>query len=83
MGAETRVGRPSATRSRPAGQAPSGLVASRFDRAQEEWIPALVAFYRRDCSFMRAEALEKGWFGLDGTDLRTIEAIKAAIEVAP
>lgn len=50
---------------------------------ENEWIPALIAFYRADCSFGRAENLRKGWTGLDSTDLRTIDAIKAAIEFAP
>lgn len=50
----------------------------------QAWLPALIAFYRADCSFQRAEILSKGWrHYLDGTDLRTIEAIKAAMAVAP
>jgi hypothetical protein len=56
---------------------------ARDGEYENEWIPALVAFYRVDCSFQRAESLSKGWTGLDGTDRRTIEAIKAAMAVAP
>ena len=51
--------------------------------AADEWRPALVAFYRADCSFQRAANVGTFGFPLDGTDLRTIEAIRAAIEVAP
>lgn len=46
----------------------------------EAWRPALIAFYRAECSFQRAENLERGWFGLDATDRRIINALKAAFE---
>jgi hypothetical protein len=48
----------------------------------EAWRSALVAFYRAEGSFQRAENLSKGWFGLDATDRRTIDALKAALKVA-
>lgn len=50
---------------------------------ENEWLPALIAFYRADCAFQRAENLRKGWTAPDATDLRLIEALKAAFEVAP
>lgn len=50
---------------------------------EDAWIPALIAFYKADCAFMLAERLEKGWHQLDTYDLRQIEALKAALAVAP
>lgn len=49
---------------------------------ENEWTPALIAFYKADCSFGRSESLRKGWRPLDATDLRTIDALKAAFAVA-
>jgi hypothetical protein len=49
----------------------------------QDWLPALIAFYRADCSFQRAENLAKGWAELDGYDRQVIAALQAAFEVAP
>lgn len=51
--------------------------------AIDAWRPALIAYYQADCCFMRAETLRNGWRELDTTDLRMIEALKAALAVAP
>lgn len=50
---------------------------------ENEWTPALIAYYQADCCFMRAETLRKGWRDLDMADLRMIEALKAALAVSP
>lgn len=63
--------------------APFALRGMAVPNDAEAWMPALLAFYQADGSTMRAESLAKGWAPLDGTDLRTIEALKAALRVAP
>lgn len=47
------------------------------------WTPALIAFYQKDGAHQRAENLRQGWFDLDASDLRVVEALKAAFAVAP
>ncbi len=49
----------------------------------EAWRPALIAFWRNECCFQRVECLEKFGEPLDHLDLRTIEALKAALALAP
>jgi hypothetical protein len=56
---------------------------ARDGEYENEWLPALIAFYRADCSSQRAENLAKGWVEPDGYDLQMIEALKAALAVAP
>lgn len=44
-----------------------------------EWIPALIAFYERDCLPQKAANLRNG-APLDYLDRRAIDALKAAFE---
>lgn len=63
--------------------APQALRGMTIPNDTGDWMPALIAFYRADGCTQRAENLAKGWAPLDGTDVRTIEALKAALQVAP
>ena len=47
--------------------------------AYEAWRPALIAFWRTDGCFARANSLERG-DALDYLDRRTADGIKAAME---
>lgn len=45
----------------------------------EAWRPALVAFYRAECSFQSAENVGKFRFPLTNSDKRMIDALAAAL----